>query len=287
MKTKIEAREIQQSIFLMRGLPVMIDSDLAKVFGTTTKRVNEIVKRNSTRFPKEYLFRLNASERIELVANCDRLAALKHSSSLPYCFTEHGVAMLATLLRSELAVQMSIQIINSFVQYRRSEYLIQDLHLRISDVESSLKVTNHRVDEIFTMMRVPDALKSGIFFNDQIFDAYVFACDLIQRAKISIILIDNYIDESTLVQLSKRRENVTVMIYTKNITKKIELDLVKYNTQYPELAVRELTEVHDRFLIIDHTELYHIGASLKDLGKKWFAFSRMDSILPEILSKLH
>jgi hypothetical protein len=264
----------------------MLDRDLAVLFGTSTKRVNEIVKRNSPRFPPKYIIKLNESEKNELVANCDHLSSLKFSYKLPTCFSEFGVAMLATLLKSDIAIEMSIHIINSFVQYRNNSHQIKSLISQISEIQNELITTNQRVDEVFSYMKIPDIKKSGIFFNDQIFDAYVFACDLIQRAQKSIILIDNYIDETTLLQLSKRKENVSAKIYTEKITPQLKLDLQKHNSQYPAITISAIKKVHDRFIIIDDTELYHIGASLKDLGKKWFALSRIDSLLPEIKKRL-
>lgn len=280
------SKEITPRIFTVRGVQVMLDRDLADLFGTSTKRVNEIVKRNSQRFPSKYVIKLNEYEKNQLVANCDHLRSLKFSYQLPTCFSEFGVAMLATLLKSDIAIEMSIHIINSFVQFRHNSHEIKSLISQISDIQNELITTNQRVDEVFTYMKIPDVRKTGIFFNDQIFDAYIFSCELIQKAKKSIILIDNYIDENTLLQLSKRQRTATASIYTEKITPQLKLDLQKHNSQYPSIAVSTLKYVHDRFIIIDEKELYHIGASLKDLGKKWFAFSRVDSILPEILKRL-
>jgi hypothetical protein len=129
--------------------------------------------------------------------------------------------------------------------------------------------------------------KSGIFFNDQIFDAYVFSSELIAKAKKSVILIDNYIDETTLLQLSKRKKNVSCIIYIERITEQLRLDIEKHNAQYSPIEIRILKNAHDRFLILDEKELYHIGASLKDLGKRWFAFSKMDGLVSQILAHLN
>jgi hypothetical protein len=287
MKTEIQKHNIEPRIFTIRGVQVMLDRDLAELFGTSTKRVNEIVKRNSLRFPPKYIIKLNESEKNELVANCDHLRSLKFSYKLPTCFSEFGVAMLATLLKSDIAIEMSIHIINSFVQYRNNSNQIKSLISQISEIQNELITTNQRVDEVFSFMKIPDVKKTGVFFNDQVFDAYIFSCELIQKAKKSIVLIDNYIDETTLLQLSKRQSTAVALIYTEKITPQLKLDLQKHNSQYPSIDVSTLKKVHDRFIIIDDTELYHLGASLKDLGKKWFAFSRIDSILPEIISKLH
>ena len=194
MKTELSKQNIEPRIFTIRGVQVMLDRDLAQLFGTSTKRVNEIIKRNPSRFPPKYIIKLNETERNELVANCDHLRSLKFSYSLPTCFSEFGVVMLATLLKSDIAIEMSIHIINSFIQHRNNSHQIKSLISQISEVQNELITTNRRVDEVFSYMKIPDVRMTGVFFNDQIFDAYIFSCELIQKAQKSIILIDNYID---------------------------------------------------------------------------------------------
>ena len=283
--------EIEKKIFTIRGSQVMIDRDLAELYGVVTKRLNEQVKRNSERFPIEFRFQLTEKEKIELVAKCDRFQTIKHSSSLPYVFTEQGVSMLSAILKSDVAVKVSIDIINTFVKMRKFLSLNGELFQRLEIIEKRQVSNEIKTDERFE--KIFDALedktlkpKQGIFFDGQIFDAYVFVAELIKSAKTSLVLIDNYVDESVLTMLSKRVNNCKVTIYTKTISKQLQLDLKKHNEQYPPIEIKILKEAHDRFLIIDDVTVYHIGASLKDLGKKWFAFSKFDKEALWLLEKL-
>jgi hypothetical protein len=280
-------KEIENRIFTFRSLQVMIDRDLAEMYGVETKRLNEQVRRNIERFPESFRFQLNEIEKIELVANCDRFESLKHSSALPYAFTEQGVAMLSSVLRSKTAVKVSIQIMNAFIAMRKLVLGNAALFQRIDKIELKQIVTDQKFEQIFKALeskaQQPD---TGIFFEGQVFDAYVFVANLIKSAEKNIILIDNYIDETVLTLFTKRKKSVSTTIYTKQINKQLQLDIQKHNKQYPVVEVKTYANSHDRFLIIDHKELYHIGASLKDLGKKWFGFSRMDSLTKEVLLKL-
>jgi hypothetical protein len=280
-------RDIENRIFTIRGIQVMVDRDLADLYQVDTKVLNQAVKRNSNRFPEAFRFQLTKNEKVELVTNCDRLESFKHSSYNPYVFTEQGVAMISAVLKSETAVNISIQIMQAFVSMRKFLMNNASVFQRLDQVELKLLKTDEKLEQIFKALEAgqpkPD---KGIFFEGQIFDAYVFVADLIKKAKTNIILIDNYVDESVLNLLLKRSKKVSATIYTKNISNQLLQDLKKYNSQYPEINIQEFKESHDRFLIIDGKELYHIGASLKDLGKKWFAFSRMDSFVNEVLQKL-
>lgn len=271
LNNKIETR-----ILLIRGIHVMIDRDLAELYQIETKTLNQQVKRNKERFPDAFMFRLNEHEFSELVTNCDRFNLLKHSSSLPYAFTEQGVSMLSAVLRSPTAIQVSICIMESFVKMRR--YLVSNTGLfqRLEQFEIRQKNTEKQVDKILHIIDESRNLKQeqGIFFDGQIFDAYVFAADLVRSAESSIILIDNYIDETVLTILDKRHEDVEAIIYTKELNRQFSLDLKKHNEQYRPIEVRTFNKAHDRFLLIDD-KVYHLGASLKDLGRKWFAFSLM------------
>ena len=268
--------KIENRILLIRGIHVMIDRDLAELYQIETKTLNQQVKRNQERFPDAFMFRLNEHEFSELVTNCDRFNLLKHSSSLPYAFTEQGVSMLSAVLRSPTAIQVSICIMESFVKMRR--YLVSNIGLfqRLEQFEIRQKNTEKQVDKILHIIDESRNLKQeqGIFFDGQIFDAYVFAADLVRSAESSIILIDNYIDETVLTILDKRHEDVEAIIYTKELNRQFSLDLKKHNEQYRPIKVRTFNKAHDRFLLIDD-KVYHLGASLKDLGRKWFAFSLM------------
>lgn len=168
------------------------------------------------------------------------------------------------------------------------DYLLKGyaLNQRVDRIENNFENLSREVKQISLQLKTQELPKQGIFFNGQIFDAYVFTSDLIKKAKSSIMLIDNYVDETVLTLLAKRQKDVTASIFTKSISKQLVLDINKHNSQYPEIKVVEFRDAHDRFLLIDEAELYHFGASLKDLGKKWFAFSRMDTLAHEVLNKL-
>ena len=277
---------IENRIFTIRGKQVMFDRDLAEMYQVEVKRLNEQVKRNIDRFPETFRFQLNSQEKDELVANCDRFESLKHSAVNPYAFTEQGVAMLSAVLRSEIAVKVSIQIMNAFVELRKLVGQETLQHLRLSSIENKLIEHDQKFNKLFTALENNELPQRGVYFDGQVYDAYQFVSDVIKNAKSSIILIDNYIDDSILTLFSKRKKNVTATIYTASISKQLRLDLEKHNAQYPDVKAELFKQSHDRFLIIDEKELYHIGASLKDLGKKWFAFSRMDSLCKDVLSKI-
>jgi hypothetical protein len=276
---------IKDKIYTIRGLQVMIDKDLAELYGVSTKRLNEQVKRNKGRFPSRFMFQLSDVEKDELVAKCDRLSSLKHSSTNPYSFTEQGVSMLASVLKSKKAVSISIQIIDAFVVMRKfltnNAYIFQ----RLDKVELKQLAYDKNFDKVFKALETHEP-KQGIFYDGQIFDAYKFVSSLIRSAKKSIVLIDNYVDESILTLFSKRKKDVNVVIYMKNPTKQLNLDVKKFNSQYEPIEVKIFKNSHDRFLIIDKKDIYHFGASLKDLGKKWFAFSRFEKGAVGMLRKL-
>lgn len=280
--------EIQNRILVLRGQQVMIDRDLAELYGVDTKRLNEQVKRNIERFPENFMFQLEDKEKTELVAICDRFTTLKHSSSNPYAFTEQGVAMLSAVLKSETAVKMSIQIMNAFVEMRHFLQNNSRLFEEIVNIKVHQKQSDRKIDQLFDLMdKYKIEEKQGIFFQGQIFDAYAKFEKFIQSAKKEIILIDGYIDLTILERLSKKQKNVKVELYTDSKTKLTNLDVQKFNAQYPTLKLNFTAKMHDRFLIIDNSVLYHIGASLKDLGKKCFAFEILDSsLIPSVLSNL-
>lgn len=291
---------IQSRIYTIRGVQVMLDSDLAKLYGTETKQLNRAVKRNIERFPQEFMVQLTEDEyygirpELSLSKNSDNLRFQNGTSSdhggrryLPYAFTEQGVAMLSAVLKSETAVKISLQIINAFVAMRRFIGSNAQIFQRLDTLEIKQLETDKKMERVLNAIESKDVQpKQGIFFDGQIFDAYKFVADLIRTSQKSIILIDNYIDESVLTILTKRRENVKVILLTKYITNQMALDVKKYNEQYPAIELREFKNSHDRFIIIDNTTVYHFGASLKDLGKKWFAFSKMDIGAIEMLGRL-
>ena len=280
-------QNIQNLIFTIRNNQVMIDRDLAELYGVKVKRLNEQVKRNLDRFPENFRFQLNDIEKNELVANCDRFKSLKHSSVNPYAFTEQGVAMLSAVLRSETAVKVSIQIIQAFVEMNKFISTNAGIFQRLDKVEQKLIKHNENFDKLFKALEDKSIKPNqGVFFDGQIFDAYKLIADIVRSAKKSIVLIDNYIDDTVLNLFSKKDKKVTCTIFTKAISKQLKLDAEKFNKQYPTLQIKQFSKAHDRFLIIDTTEVYHIGASLKDLGKKWFAFTKMDISSVKVLDKL-
>ncbi len=286
--------QIEGKILSIRNTQVMVDRDLAELYGVETKVMNQAVKRNIERFPERFRFQLSDSETNELVTNCDRFESLKHSSVAPYVFTEQGVAMLSSVLRSETAVSVSIQIMDAFVAMRHFLTGNAQVFQRLETIEyHQLEMQQHqqdtdkRIEEIFYKFEEKESVNQGIFYDGQVFDAYVFVSDLIKKAQNSIILIDNYVDETVLTLLDKRRSGVAATIYTQQISRQLQLDINRHNAQYPSIAVNTFRQAHDRFLIIDD-EVYHIGASIKDLGKKWFGFTLMKDITAtEIINRIN
>ena len=273
----ISQKHIESQIFTIRGLQVMIDRDLAEMYQVETKVLNQAVKRNLERFPIQFRFQLTENEKTELVTICDRFDSLKHSSSNPNVFTEQGVAMLSAVLRSKIGVQISIQIINAFVEMRKFIANHYGLLQRMDGIERKQLETDQKFEQVFKALESKNIIPNqGIFFDGQVFDAYELASKIIRSAKNSIVLIDNYIDESTLTHLSKKTKAVKVLLLTKTMSNQLTLDVKKANEQYGNFDIRVFANSHDRFIIIDNSDVYHVGASLKDLGKKWFAFSKMD-----------
>jgi hypothetical protein len=283
----ITITDIESKILSFRGVQVMLDRDLAIFYEIKTIRLREQVKRNLDRFPDDFTFQLNDFE-VDLLVTQNAIPSRKHlGGSNPYVFTEQGVAALSGVLKSKKATTVSITIFRAFVKIRHALNQNYSLLDRLLRVEQKQIHFDSKLEEILDSLE-SQKLKNtkGIFFEGQLFDAYVFVSDLIKRAMDSIILIDNYVDETTLLIVSKRKQECKATIYTKKITKQLELDLEKQNEQYPKIEIKTLKTVHDRFLILDQKELYHIGASIKDLGKKWFAFSRIDEFLPDVLARL-
>ena len=270
------SQPIENLIFEIRGQQVMLDRDLAMLYGVETKRLNEQVRRNLERFPEDFMFQLTIDE---AVLSRSQFATLKEQRGknikyLPYAFTENGVAMLSGVLKSPTAVAVNIQIMRAFTTARRFIAANSQIFQRLNSIERHQIETDHRIEEVFQRLEAGQQPQQGIFFDGQIFDAYHFVSNLVREAKSSIVLFDNYIDDTVLTLLDKRDPNVSATIYTRSITPKLALDLQRHNMQYAPVNILEVNKIHDRFLCIDDV-VYHIGASLKDLGKKWFAFSKM------------
>lgn len=273
------ADSIESRIFTIRGKQVMIDRDLAELYGVETKALNQAVKRNITRFPERFRFQLQQEEVEEVVTKCYHLAPLRFSHVLPYAFTEQGVSMLATILKSDIAAEVSIQIMDAFVSMRH--YIISNSGMlqRIESLESWKLKTTEQVDAILDRMQVlePKQPQEQLFQNGCVFDAWTYVSSLITSAKQEIILVDNYAHESVLALFAKRADGVPATIHTR-YTMKFITDLSKFNEQYPDKAVKYIQlshKNHDRFLIIDN-DVYLLGASLKDLGDTWGAIIKMN-----------
>ena len=286
-------------IQVIRDKQVLLDRDLARLYGVETKALNQAVKRNQERFPERNCFQLNKNELPESLKS--QIVTLNesgnkrglHIKKMPFAFTEQGVAMLATVLRSETAIRVSLQIMDAFVEMRH--YLMQNggLVRRISNIETEVldqraKLADHdrKLDEVFVAMDRGELKSKGLFYNNQEFDAYVFVCGLIRQAKRRIVLVDNYVDEKVLAMMLKRNKGVSATIYTYDKSKVFEVDLATYNAQYAgcPLAVLPSYGMHDRFLFIDDIA-YHFGASLKDLGKNTFFFTKEEFSLEEVLKR--
>lgn len=280
-------KPIEKNIFTVRGVQVMLDSDLAKLYEVKAIRLREQVKRNIERFPENFCFQLSEEE-TKLMVSQNAIPSRQHlGGHLPYVFTEQGVSMLSAVLRSSTAIQVSIKIIDAFVAMRKFIASNAQIFQKFDRVELKLLEHDNKFEKVFDAIEKKNIIPSkGIFFDGQIFDAYNFVSNIIREAKKRIILIDNFIDDTVLTLLLKRQKNVEVLIYTKNLSRNLILDIEKFNSQYQSITVKKFDYSHDRFMIIDDKKVYHFGASLKDLGKKWFAFSKFDKEAFELLDRL-
>ena len=288
--------DIKSMIYVVRNQQVMIDSDLAMLYQVETKRLNEAVKRNIARFPEEFRFQLTAEETESLRSQFATLnendGRGKHRKYLPYVFTEQEIAMLSAVLRSDVAIQVSISIMKSFVEMRRFIANNALLFERISTVElrqlEYQKQTDEKLEQIFEYISEHEESSQKVFFDGQIYDAFSLIVNLIQKAEIEITLIDGYVDVGTLNLLSKKKSDVAVTIYTQKQTKLTKADVKNFNAQYPTLKIKYTKVFHDRFLILDQATAYHVGASLKDAGKKCFGINLIQDagIIKDILQRL-
>ncbi len=291
--------DIKNLIYTIRGKQVMLDSDVANLYHYETKKINQAVKRNMGRFPERYCFQLTEEEikDLKLQIATSSLESLRsqfvtlnnmgrgqHRKYLPYVFTEQGIAMLSGVLRNDIAIQVSINIMDAFVEMRR--FLASNGHVfeRLTNLEYQLieqgkELTKHekQFEKVFDELQRSkiEEFNQKLFFEGQIYDAYSLIIDIIKTAENKILIIDNYIDDNILKMLSKKNKNVDVIIVTSQNSNLIKLDIHKFNKQYPTLKIIKTNKFHDRFILIDNTKLYHIGASLKDLGKKCFAISKI------------
>lgn len=303
IKDDISNEEIKNLIYTIRGKQVMLDSDVAMLYHYQTKRINEAVKRNKERFPENFCFQLTTEE-IENIkmpnvvlnlknennwsqfATSSKSENIKHRGKkyLPYVFTEQGIAMLSGLLKNDIAVQVSINIMNAFVEMRK--FLIQNGQIfeRLTNIEYKLLEHDKKFNEVFNQLQVEENIKQKIFFEGQIYDAYSLISDIIKKANKKILIIDNYIDDSVLKMLTKKNNNVEVVILISDKSNIQQIDIQKFNKEYPILKVAKTNKFHDRFIIIDNEEMYHLGASIKDLGKKCFGINKIEDV--EIIEKI-
>ena len=293
VQDNLSNEEIQNLIYTIRGKQVMLDSDVAMLYHYETKKINQTVNRNIDRFPERFCFKLTEKE-LETMwsqsVTTSKLEDNKYRSKkyLPYVFTEQGIAMLSGLLKNEIAIQVSIKIMDAFVEMRKYINLNKHLFEKVITMESKIDKKfieyDKKFDEVFDQLQHEENIKQKIFFEGQIYDAYSLIIDIIKKANKKILIIDNYIDDSVLKMLTKKNKNVEVVILTSNKSNIQKIDIQKFNKEYPILKVAKTNKFHDRFIVIDNKEMYHLGASIKDLGKKCFGINKIEDI--EIINKI-
>ncbi len=286
-KEIVEFDDIKNKIHTIRGKQIMLDRDLAELYGVETRTLNQAVRRNIDRFPTDFCFQISKEEfyiwKSQFVISKKEKKGLR---KLPLAFTEQGVAMLSSVLKSKRAIEVNISIMRAFVEMKRFFKQNASIFQKFQQIDQKLLEHDKNFEKVFNLIQEKDIKpEKGIFFDSSVFDAHKFVIDLISSAKKSIVLIDNYIDTSVLTLMSHKRKGVSVKIYTNSVTEKLKLAKEKFNKQYGFLELFEFRKAHDRFLIIDDVEVYHIGASLKDLGKKWFCFSRLQKEGLKVLDK--
>ena len=293
IQNEISNEEIKNLIYTIRGKQVMLDSDVAKLYNYETKKLNQAVKRNIGRFPERFCFQLTEEELKIMwsqIVTTSKLEDNKYRSKkyLPYVFTEQGIAMLSGILKSEVAVQVSIKIMDAFVEMRKFITINKNLFEKVISIENKMdkKFIEHdkKFDIIFNQLQHEESIKQRIFFQGQIYDAYSLIVDIIKKANKKILIIDNYVDDNILKMLIKKKNNVEVVILTSSKSNIQNIDIQKFNKEYPILKVAKTNKFHDRFIIIDNKEMYHLGASIKDLGKKCFGINKIEDM--KIIEKI-
>ena len=284
IKNDLSSEEIKSLIYTIRGKQVMIDSDVARLYHYETRRINETVKRNIERFPAEFCFQLTSKEYETLKSQIATSNTRGGKQKLPYVFTEKGILMLSGLLKNNVAIEVSIKIVEAFVEMRKFLSSNGQLFERLTNVEYKLLEHDKKFDQLFDQLQEEENIKQKIFFEGQIYDAYSLMIDIIKKASKKILIIDNYIDDSILKMLTKKNKNVEVVILTSNKSNIERLDIQKFNKEYPVLKVAKTNKFHDRFIIVDKKEMYHLGASIKDLGKKCFGINKIEDL--DIIDKI-
>ena len=302
IQNEISNEEIKNLIYTIRGKQVMLDSDVAMLYHYPTKRINETVNRNKQRFPENFCFQLTNEEyevlrckdsiqenfdnsiRSQFATLNENLGRGKHRKYLPYVFTEQGIAMLSGLLKNDIAIQVSINIMNAFVEMRKFLMLNGQVFERLTSMKYKLLEHDKKFDEVFNQLQFEENIKQRIFFQGQIYDAYSLIVDIIKKASKKILRIDNYVDDSILKMLTKKKNNVEVVILTSNKSNIQDIDIQKFNKEYPILKIAKTNKFHDRFIVLDSEEMYHLGASIKDVGKKCFGINKIEDL--DIIGKI-
>ena len=288
VQENISNEDIKNLIYTIRGKQVMLDSDVARLYHYETKNINKAVKRNIERFPEDFCFQLTEEEfqtlRFQFGTSKQNEEFRGGRRYLPYVFTEQGIAMLAGVLKNDIAVKVSINIIKSFIEMRKFISSNGQLFDRLTNVEYKLLEHDKKFDKVFDQLQNEENIKQKIFFEGQIYDAYSLIIDIIKKANRKILIIDNYIDDSVLKMLTKKNDKVVVVILTSEKSNIQKIDIQKFNKEYPILKVAKTNKFHDRFIVIDNKEMYHLGASIKDLGKKCFGINKIEDI--EIINKI-
>lgn len=302
MYNLIEEIKIKDIIYEIRGKKVMLDTDLAKLYGykSGAKALNQAVKRNIERFPEDFSFELTKEEYKYLIINPNFLRSQIVTSKeenrggiryLPRVFTQEGIAMLSGIIKTKEAASVNVEIMREFVKLRNFvNNNFFSLANDISIMKNMLFDHEEKISELFDKIDRKEDLKSKLFFNGQIYDAYSLIVDIISKADMEIIIIDNYVNKQTLDILSKKNTNIIVFLITdKNKSKLTKTDIDKFNSEYPKLDIKYTNVFHDRFIILDKRELYHLGASLKDLGKKVFGITKIneEDTLYSLMDKLN
>ena len=284
VQDNISNEEIKNLIYTIRGKQVMLDSDVAGLYHYETRRINETVKRNAERFPIEFCFQLTSKEYEVLKSQIATSNIRGGKQKLPYVFTEKGILMLSGLLKNEVAIEVSIKIVEAFVEMRKFISSNGQLFERLTNVEYKLLEHDKKFDQVFDQLQHEENIKQKIFFEGQIYDAYSLIIDIIKKANKKILIIDNYIDDSVLKMLTKKNKNVEVVLLTSDKSNIQKIDIQKFNKEYPILKVAKTNKFHDRFIVIDNKEMYHLGASIKDLGRKCFGINKIEDL--DIIEKI-
>ena len=280
IQNEFAIEDIKKLIYSIRGKQVMLDSDVAMLYHYQTKNVNKAVKRNIDRFPEDFCFQLTKDEMDKMwfqngTTSKGENNKYRSDKYLPYAFTEQGIAMLSGVLKNDIAIDVSINIMRAFIEMRKFINTNKNLFEKVINIENKMDKKfieqDKKFEIIFDQLQLEENIKQRIFFDGQIYDAYS-------------IIIDNYIDDSVLKMLAKKKNNVEVVILTSDKSNIDNLDIKKFNKEYPILKVAKTNKFHDRFIIIDNKEMYHLGASIKDLGKKCFGINKIEDL--EIIEKV-